>query len=46
MTHDTGSAVQVTPMPVPDHTFATEDEARQFGRAQARDWIERSLPAA
>ena len=24
----------------------TEGEAREFGHAQARDWIEQSLPAA
>lgn len=46
VTHETPGAEQVTPMPVLDHTFATEDEARQFGYSQARDWIERSIPAA
>jgi len=46
VTHESASAVQVTPLPVPDRTFGTEDEARQFGYAQARDWIERSVPAA
>jgi hypothetical protein len=38
--------VQATPLPVPDRTFPTEHEAREFGHTQARAWIERSLPAA
>ena len=46
VTHETARAVQVTPMPAPDRTFATEDEARQFGHAQACHWIERAVPAA
>jgi hypothetical protein len=46
VTHETTGSVQATPLPVPDRTFSTEDEAREFGHAQARDWIERSLPAA
>lgn len=46
VTHETPGAVHATPLPVPDRTFPTEDEAREFGHAQARDWIERSLPAA
>jgi hypothetical protein len=45
VTHETADSVRVTPMPVPDRTFVTEDEARQFGYAQARDWIERSVAA-
>lgn len=45
VTHETEHALQVTPMPMPDQTFATEDEARQFGYAQARDWIDRSVAA-
>jgi hypothetical protein len=46
VTHETPGAVQATPLPVTDRTFSTEGEAREFGHAQARDWIEQSLPAA
>lgn len=42
VTHETAHALKVTPLPVPDRTFATEDEARQFGYAQAREWIDRA----
>lgn len=46
VTHETSGAVQITPLPVPERTFDTEEEARDFGYAQALDWIERSVPAA
>jgi hypothetical protein len=38
--------VQVTPLPVPDRTFETEEAAQAFGVMQAREFIDRESPAA
>jgi hypothetical protein len=46
VTHDVGGAVQVTPLPVPDRTFATEEAAQAFGVMQAQEFIDRERPAA
>jgi hypothetical protein len=46
VTHDVGGAVQVTPLPVPDRTFETEEAAQAFGVMQAREFIDRESPAA
>lgn len=46
VTHDVGGAVQVTPLPVPDRTFETEEAAQAFGLMQAQEFIDRMLPAA
>ena len=46
VTHDVGGAVQVTPLPVPDRTFETEEAAQAFGVTQARKFIDQSRPAA
>jgi hypothetical protein len=46
VTHDVGGAVQVTPLPVPDQTFETEEAAQAFGVLQAQEFIDRESPAA
>ena len=46
VTHDVGDAVQVTPLPVPDRTFETEEAAQAFGVMQAQEFIVRERPAA
>ena len=45
VTHDVGGAVQVTPLPVPDRTFETEEAAKAYGVAQAQQFIDREGPA-
>ena len=46
VTHEVGGAVQVTPLPVPDRTFETEEAAQAFGVMQAQEFIDRERPAA
>jgi hypothetical protein len=46
VTHDVGDAVQVTPLPVPDRTFETEEAAQAFGVMQAQEFIDQMRPAA
>lgn len=46
VTHDVGGAVQVTPLPVPDRTFETEEAAQASGVMQAQEFIDRERPAA
>jgi hypothetical protein len=46
VTHEVGDAVQVTPLPVPDRTFETEEAAQAFGVQQAQEFIDRMEPAA
>lgn len=46
VTHDSGGAVQVTPLPVPDRTFETEEAAQAFGVMQAQEFIDRERPTA
>ena len=46
VTHEVGDAVQVTPLPVPDRTFPSEEEAQAFGVMQAQEFIDRMEPAA
>ena len=46
VTHDVGGAVQVTPLPVPDRMFETEEAAQAFGVMQAQEFIVRERPAA
>ena len=46
VTHDVGGAVQVTPLPVPDRTFDTEEAAQAFGVMQAQEFIDRERPVA
>ena len=31
-------------LPVPDVTFASEDEAEAYGREQAQHWLEQNMP--
>jgi hypothetical protein len=46
VTHEVGDAVQVTPLPVPDRTFETEEAAQAFGVMQAQEFIDGMEPAA
>ena len=46
VTHDVGGAMQVTPLPVPDRTFETEEAAQAFGVMQAQEFIDQARPAA
>jgi len=31
-------------LPVPSETFATEEEAKAYGRLQAERWLEKNMP--
>lgn len=44
--HHTDRGTKVIPLAVPRRRFVSEEEARQFGLAQANRWLARSLPAA
>jgi hypothetical protein len=46
VTHEVGDAVQVTPLPVPDRTFETEEAAQAFGVRQAQEFIDGMESAA
>jgi hypothetical protein len=42
--HQTPTANDVFPVPVPDRRFPSEHEARDFGIQVARDWIDQNTP--
>jgi hypothetical protein len=42
--HQRGAASDVFPVPVADRRFATEEDAREFGFAVARRWIDENTP--
>ena len=44
--HFTGTAEQITDLPMPEERFATDAEAEEFGVRMAREWIARNTPQA
>jgi hypothetical protein len=42
--HKTPERMRTVDLPVPDVTFASEDEAEAYGREQAQHWLDQNMP--